>query len=217
MFVIFNVMGKAAINNEIVKEISTLRQRGFSIPEIHRLLKISKATVFRYSKNIQRLPEFEKRWLDRRNASKIISERQQNLAKNKASALFVDISDQSLALIGAALYWAEGAKKDFSLTNSDPEMVRVFILILKKVFGIKNEDLKVSLRLYEDIDRGEAIKFWSGVVGLELGNNVSINTLIGKKKGKLKYGMCRIRVRKSGLLLKTIFAINKRVCEIISS
>ena len=40
----------------------------------------------------------------------------------------------ALALIAASLYWAEGAKKDFSLTNSDPEMIRVFVMILRKIF-----------------------------------------------------------------------------------
>lgn len=205
------------LSKNTIEQLTENRKRGLSVPELSKMFEVSKSTVLRYVKGIEILSEYRQRWLDRRNASQIISERQQVLAKNKASWLMGKLNDQSLVLIASALYWAEGAKKDFSLTNSDPEMIRVFVLILKKIFNIKNEEIKISIRLYEDLNREEAINFWSGVVGINLHNNVSINILSGKKKGKLKYGMCRVRVKKAGLLLKTIFAINKRVCEIISS
>lgn len=200
-----------------IEQLVEHRKKGFSVPELSRMFTLPKSTVLRYVKNVEILPEYYQRWLNRRNASQIISERQQVLAKNKASWLVGQINDQSLALIAAALYWAEGAKKDFSLTNSDPEMIRVFVLILKKVFKIKDEEIKISIRLYDDLIIEDAIKFWSGIVGVDLHNNVSINILNGKKKGKLKFGMCRVRVKKAGLLFKTIFAINKQVCDSISS
>jgi hypothetical protein len=201
----------------ITEQLAEFRKKGFSVPELSRMFTLPKSTVLRYIKNVEILPEHYQRWLNRRNASKIISERQQVLAKSKASWLIGELNDQSFALIAAALYWAEGAKKDFSLTNSDPEMIRVFVLILKKVFKIKDEEIKISIRLYDDLIIEDAINFWSGIVGVDLHNNVSINILDGKKKGKLKYGMCRVRVKKAGLLFKTIFAINKRVCDSISS
>lgn len=197
--------------------LKNLRETGHSIPEISKILGLPKSSVSRHVKGIQIKSEFRQRWLDRRNASQIISERQQVLANIKAGELVPGINQQSLALMAAALYWAEGAKKDFSLTNSDPEMVRVFVTILKKVFKIKNEEIKISIRLYDDLIKKEAVNFWSRVVGVDLHNNVSINILKGKKNGKLKYGMCRVRIKKAGLLFKTIFAINKRVCEFISS
>ena len=210
-------MGKLPIKNEIVDLIKDLRKRGHSVPEIHRKLKISKSTVSRYVKGVEILPEFKNRWLERRNASKIISERHKTIAETKAQELVPYISKESFVLVAAALYWAEGAKKDFSLTNSDPKLIQVFINVLKNEFDIKSEDLKISIRLYEDLIKDEAIVFWSSVVGYDLKNNVHINILTGKKKGKLKYGMCRVRVKKAGLLLKTIFAINKLVYKQISS
>ena len=163
------------------------------------------------------LPEHINRWLQRRNASQIISEKQLNLANQKAIGLVSKLNDESLALTCAALYWAEGAKKDFSFTNSDPEMIKVFIVCIKRLFNVNNEDVRISIRMYEGMDRGDSIDFWSKIVGFELKNNVSINIVKGRKVGKLKYGMCRVRVKKAGLLLKTLFAINKRVSNIISS
>jgi hypothetical protein len=200
-----------------IEEIIDNRKKGLSVPELSRMFEVSKSTILRHVKGVGILPEYRQRWLDRRNASKIISERQQVLAKNKANWLMGELNDQSLALIASSLYWAEGAKKDFSLTNSDPEMIKVFILILQKVFKVKIEDIKISIRLYDDLIIEDAINFWSGIVGIDLHNHVSINILNGKKKGKLKYGMCRVRVKKAGLLFKTIFAINKRVVEVVSS
>lgn len=210
-------MGKAPISTDKIEGIYKLRSHGYSIPEIHEILKLPKSTVLRYSKKVEILSEFKERWLSRRNASKIISERQLVIAQNQAKQLVQGFNKKSWALVAASLYWAEGTKKDFSLTNSDPEMIRVFINILRSTFSVKNEDIKVSIRLYEDLVKEEVIKFWSGIVGFDLTNKVQVTILSGRKVGKLKFGMCRVRVRKSGLLLKTIFAINKLVCKQISS
>jgi hypothetical protein len=210
-------MPKPPISQEKIKKIFELRKQGYSIPELHALLGLPKSTLSKYCRKVEILPEFKERWLERRNASKIISERQVLQAEQQAKALVPAISKESAVLIASSLYWAEGAKKDFSLTNSDPKMIKVFVKILKRSFGIKDEDIKISIRLYEDLAINEATSFWSEVVGFDLTNKVHINILKGKKVGKLKYGMCRVRVKKAGLLLKTIFAINKLVCNQISS
>ena len=118
--------------------------------------------------------------------------------------------------MGVSLYWAEGAKRDFTFSNTDAEMIKIFVYILKKVFRIKDEDLKISLRIYEDLDKNTCLRYWSKITGIKLGKNTSIDVLKGKKKGKLEYGMCRIRAKKSGLLLKEFFAIIKRVINLTS-
>lgn len=202
---------------ETKNQITELRKTGHSIPEISRLLAIPKSTASRYANRVAILPAFKQRWLDRRNASKIISEKNWQIAKEIADQRVENLSEKELMLVGAALYWAEGAKQDLSFINSDPEMVKVYVLMLKKVYNIKDEDLKVSIRLFEDAFIPDAIMFWSKIVGLDLKNNVSINILKGSKKGKLVHGMCRIRVKKAGLLLKTITAINKRVISLLNS
>ncbi len=213
----YNVyMGKMPISNQIVGEIIRLRQTGHSIPEIHRILKISKSTTLRYCRGVNILPEYKNRWLERRNASKIISEKAWKIANEYSENLLDSISQKELKILGAGLYWAEGAKRQFSFINSDPGMVRLFVYILKNVYNVSSESIKVSLRIFEDIPKSAAIKFWSEITGISLDDKTEINIIKGSKKGKLPYGMCRIVVRKGGLLLKTIFAINKRVSELIS-
>ena len=209
-------MGKHPISDSIKDQIFKLRQHGHSIPEMHRLLGVSKSTVSRYAKKVDILPEYKNRWLERRNASKIISEKAWKVA-NKASEEFIEnLTDKDLKIIGATLYWAEGAKRELSFINSDPEMVRLFVKILTSAYGVPKSSIQVSLRLFEDISTPEALRFWSGITGIELKNDTFIDVREGSKKGKLPYGMCRVKVKKGGLLLKTFFAINKRVIAIAS-
>ena len=205
------------IQDDKISEIRSLRARGYSVPEISRMCEISKSTASRYIKNINILPKHYQRWLNRRNASKIISERHWDTAKGKAEQLMDCLTRKDLALIATSLYWAEGSKKDFGLSNTDPDLIRLFLYTLRTTFGIQNSDLKISVRIYEDLNKKNCLKFWSEVTGIKLGKETSVNVLKGKKKGKLKYGMCRVRVKKGGLLLKEIFCIIKRLNQLIMS
>ena len=202
---------------ETKEKINYLRQKGFSIPEIHRELGVAKSSLSRIVRNIEILPEYRERWLQRRNASKIISEKNWQRAEDRAVVELKNLDRQALLVMLSSLYWAEGGKKDFSFTNSDPEMIQVFLSGLREIFEVKNENIKISIRVYDDLKIQSCIDFWSAVVGFNLDGKVSVNVLFGKKVGKLKYGMCRVRVRKPGLILKTIFAINKRILKLIPS
>ena len=79
---------------------------------------------------------------------------------------------------------------------------------------IDDDRLRISIRLYEDLDRSKSLFFWSRVVGVPEEKFVNINILPGKKKGKLEYGMCRVRVAKGGDILKQIMGINKAVAQL---
>jgi hypothetical protein len=195
---------------DIVK-IQNLRKKGHSIPEISRECSISKSTVLRYVKKVEILPKYYGRWIDRHNAGKIVAQRRWDIAIKESKALIDGINKKDWILIVVSLYWAEGAKRDFSFSNTDPKMVKVFISILRNIFGVKNEDFKISLRLYEDLDKNKCIRYWSSVVGFSLRGRVSINILKGSKIGKLQFGMCRVRVRKGGFLLKKFSAITDRI------
>ena len=200
-----------SLSSAEIKQIIYLRKRGYSIPEISRVRKISKSTISRHVQDIVILSKYRSRWLARRNASKIISERGWQEARTRAKKAVRCITQKDLVLIGAALYWAEGSKKDFGLSNTDPVLIRIFLFILRNAFKIKDTDLKISLRIYEDLDKAACLRFWSRITGIKLNKSTSINVLYGSKKGKLKYGMCRIRVRRGGLLLKEIFSIINQI------
>ena len=202
-------MGKLALNNDKVRKIKNLRSLGYSLPEISRELNVPKTTVFRYIKNVQILPKFVTLWESKRAGSryrKILKEQQ---AFSDGKKIIGNLSAKEKMLFGCALYWAEGSKKDFGLSNTDPELIKTFINILRNVFNIQDDRLRISIRIYEDMDRDKCLNFWSQIVEVEKEKFTNVDVLFGKKKGKLEYGMCRIRVIKGGDLLKQIKGINK--------
>lgn len=196
---------------EKIEEMRLLREQGYSVPEISNRLAISKSTTLRYVKDVTILPEYIERWQNRRKSSKILLQRNLNLAEKTAKELLCNNKLRETAIIAAMLYWAEGSKKDFSLSNTDPSLISLFIKSLKNVFGLSSEHFKISIRIFDDLNPESCIKFWSETTGIVLGTDTTINVISGSKTGKLKYGMCRIRVRKSGLIHKTLFAIIKNI------
>lgn len=195
----------------IYEKIRLLRERGYSIPEISRECNIPKSTASRHAKEVKILPIYRERWLARRNASKIMSERNWQLASQRAEKRIQTLTEREKTLIVAALYWAEGTKREFNFINTDAEMIKFFVTVLRTVFHVKDEDFKITLRIYEDLDKKSCLSYWSNIVGFILDNNTTINVLSGSKKGRLKYGMCRVRVKKGGLLHKEFLSIIRRI------
>lgn len=138
----------------------------------------------------------------------------ENKAKIRANKFIKTLSDKEKIIFLSALYWGEGNKKDFILINTDPNLIKVFIEGLTHFFDVKKEDLKISIRIFEDLDRNECLKYWSKITGVPGDKFIAVNILKGKKKGKLSYGMCRVRVKKGGDLLKYILALKKRITEL---
>lgn len=202
------------VSTNEIKKIVELRESGLSVREISHTLRIPITTTFCYARNVRIRDEFYERWIERKNSSKTISQEKWNHARETASRFIEEISDRELAIIGTSLYWGEGSKKNFGFTNSDPEMVKVFILFLRRIFHVSNEEFDISLRIFEDLDKKECLNFWSGVTGVSLEEKTKVEVRTGSKKGKLRYGMCRLRVRKSGPILKEMTALIERIGEL---
>ncbi len=85
-------------------------------------------------------------------------------------------------------------------------MIKCFVNCLSYI-GVLRDKLKISLRLYEDLDKQECLKFWSTMLQVDITSIKVSEILFGNKSGKLKYGMCRIRVAKSAQYFKLIMSI----------
>lgn len=194
-----------------------MRKTGHSYPEISKILDVPKTTVLRYVRNVKIEPEYYGRWLDRKRSSKLFLINNLKKAKIEAENKIIDISEKESALIAAMIYWCEGAKKDFSFINSDPLLVVTFLQSLKRGFNLSDDRFTISLRIYEDLDKDRCVKFWSKVTGVHLDKRTSIKVLKGSKHGKLKHGMCRVRVKKGNLIHKEIFAITTLVNKFIQN
>lgn len=195
------------ISSETKNQIRLLRQKGHSLPEISRALGVSRTSVLRHIKGVEILPEHLSEWAGKRGGSRRIRLRKEALAFNEGKELVGKLSLKEKLLIVSALYWAEGTKGDFSLSNTDPKLIKVFVECMRELFHLKNDQIFINVRIYEDLDKDKCLSYWSSVVRVPKEHLRGVNVLAGKKRGKLEYGMCRVRIAKGGDILKKIKGI----------
>jgi hypothetical protein len=199
-------MGKEPLTKKQIKRIVYLRKHGHSLPEIRRLTGHGKATIFKYIQEVSILPQFQDFWKNKRKSSVCRMLQEQKRAQGQAKKLIKKIGRKEKIIIAACFYWAEGSKGDFTLSNTDPFLIKTFVSCLGEI-GIGKERLSINLRIYEDLDKEKACIFWSKLIGVPKKNIKYVDVLKGKKNGKLPYGMCRIRVIKGGYFLKLVTAL----------
>lgn len=202
--------GKPVTSEEIAR-IVRLRKTGHSLPEIRKILGRGSSTVFKYITGVKILPEYISELKLKQGGSR----RRADQAWNKASIQARDILSSPLSkeerlclLLG--LYWGEGNKKELNLINSDPALIKVFIACLRDI-GIRKSQIKIGLRLHDDIDRKAAVRFWSNFLSIEESRISGIEVIRGNKTGKLKYGICRVRVTKGSQYFKLLMSLIFRV------
>jgi len=117
-------------------------------------------------------------------------------------------------LAGCALYWAEGSKKrnQLQFTNSDPEMIRLFVRWLRDHFNVGDARICVSCNIFADhvARQLEVEDFWLGVADVPRTSlrktivNVYSRHSRRKRTNMLPYGTCRIAVHRTEIV-QTIF------------
>lgn len=204
-------MGKPNISREIVAHIISLRKVGYSINEIKREVSASKSTISRYVTGVDVPSPYKEALHAKRGWSTVRMQIAETEASRKAKELVPCLTRKELLLCVASLYWAEGAKRDFSFTNSDPSLIQVFVKGLQEVFSVPLSDIQVGIRTYEDLERETCKRFWASITGVLPEQIISVDVLQGRKKGKLKYGMCRIRIKRGGSLLKLMKSLREEI------
>lgn len=211
-FVILKYMRGIPISKKEIDKIIKLRSQGYSLTEIMKEIKRGGSTVHKYAKTVVLSDAARKILANKKESSRLRRDKAIISAKQKAQVILGDINKRDLIIFGSALYWAEGAKKDFNLTNTDTNLIKVFLSSLW-IMGVKKEDIRASIRIYEDVDVKKALNYWSLILGIPKSQFLSIQIQKGKKVGKYQFGMCRVRVIKAGNYLKLVNAINEVFIE----
>ena len=200
-------MPKLSLSLKEIAKIQNLRKTGHTLYEIKNLTnRKSNGTIWKYIQGVSILPRYQEIWKVKRGGSKARSTRDWKESQEKASKLIRHIGFTEKMVILSCLYWGEGNKTSLDLINSDPSMIKVIISCLKDL-GIKNSELKISLRLFENINKQKAVSFWTHTLLLPKNTIQKIDVIKGNKIGKLKYGMCRLRVKKGGKYFKLIISM----------
>jgi len=197
---------------KIQEKAKDLRRLGYSYREISERLEMAKSTARLWTHN-EVVSEVGRKRMNNLiicsqiKARHILLEKQTKYQRElveQCSVLREQVrySQDNLKLFLALLYWAEGAKTERRLgfINSDPEMIKIYLKLLRSSFKVKEEKMSALLHLHEYHDRLEMTKFWSEVTGIDK-NRISIynkkNSGLRKKedyKGciAIRYGDYRI-------------------------
>ncbi len=202
-----------------------MRKGGESIKVIAKKLKVSPGSVSAWCKDIK-LSDDQIRELERRAKDPHYGRRlsyaleQQRKRKERAKRLMKagmeevgKLTKRELFLVGVALYWAEGFKKDkqVGFANSDPTMVKVFIKWLVECCGINLRDisLRVTLNISHEYRINDVQEYWAKVTKID--KRFFQKPFYQQVKWKKTYdhpeeyfGVLRIKVRKSTDFLRRI-------------
>lgn len=110
----------------------------------------------------------------------------------------LSLKEKELYTAGLMLYWAEGAKGNsdkVDLANSDPNIAKLFIKMLRQIYQVRESKFRASIYCYSNQDIKNLIAFWSRELKLPqdkfykpyIQSNFNIN-----KIGKMKYGVIHV-------------------------
>lgn len=210
-------MAKSKEKNQALE----LRQKGKSIKDIAKRLKIAKSTVSLWCRDIKLTPEqtqklYEKMvrsgYKGRMKGARIQYERRLKRIeewKKRGIEQIGKLSNRDLLIAGIALYWGEGAKKrrGVSFCNSDPKLIKFMIKIFRKVWKID----KGSFTAYVGInkihkDRVKEVEDYRSKITKIPREQFTKTSLIKAKNKKnyknfpVHYGTLTVKIRKSAEL-----------------
>jgi hypothetical protein len=117
----------------------------------------------------------------------------------------LSVNEEKLRIAGIMLYWGEGTKAGGSVafSNSDPEMIKIFLEFLRNICVISEDRLRILLHIYSDHDENKLKIFWSNVT--KIPESQFSKTWIHEKKGGTykkvsKYGTIQLRYSDKRLL-----------------
>ena len=182
------------------------RKNGYSLGEISEKMGIPKGTVGNWVRDIKITISQKEAILKRKKNGTGKSSKmhwqyfRDDMEKIKkiCSVECLKYLDDELFICGTMLYWGEGSKRGgrVEFTNTDGEMIKIFINFLKR-YIIDNDNelrLRLSLHSYHDIDSEK--NYWRKVthIPIEQFTKVFIKKHGKRGIGREYHGVCHIRV-----------------------
>lgn len=184
-----------------------------SIKEIARVVGVAPSSVSLWVRDVELDPE-QLESLRQRNPAYNGQLRgtNRNAERWRARRLEFQLEGRAMArkgdwlfVAGAMLYWAEGDKRSRNaarISNSDPEVLKVFMRFLRERLDVPDEPIRVTCNLFADhVERQDQVEqFWLDALGLSrrhlYGSTVNTYSKYSQKKrqGKLPHGTTRVNV-----------------------
>jgi transcriptional regulator with XRE-family HTH domain len=147
-----------------------LRARGWTMNAIAAELGVSKSSVSLWTRDVpveggpartggrRREPNV----LQRRKAAEIAELMEEGRRR------IGELSEREFLVAGAMLYAGEGAKRDGAVkfANTDPRLVRMFCVWLRRFFEVDESRLRGRLYLHDGLDLEAAMEFWTSLTAI---------------------------------------------------
>ncbi|MDP3764121.1 MAG: hypothetical protein Q8Q95_00670 [bacterium] len=171
-----------AYSIKIKEKALSLRTRGYSISEIHNKLSVSKGRVSEWVRDVNLSDKSKLRLLNKVRLGVITSAKNKKArtqriinsllskATDEVDTINVD-NTNLLRLFCSLIYWCEGGKDHYSgvrFTNSDPQLVKVFLNLFRKSFKIDAEKFRICVHLHEYHNVNRQLNFWSNITDIPL-------------------------------------------------
>jgi transposase-like protein len=155
-----------------------LRKQGKSYSQIKKELGISKSTLSQWlrkyplskeqidvlqGKSVVRIEKYRQTMQRKRND-------RFNISYENEKVKLMPLSKRDLYIAGLFLYWGEGTKGDnstVSLNNTDPNVVKFFLLWLTDCLNVPKNSIRVTVHLYEDMEINDSLNYWSNTLGIQ--------------------------------------------------
>lgn len=192
-------------------------KNGKSLYDIKSDLGVPKSTAFRWLKGIKNpktLP-FEDRIkiaqkLGVMRLKQLKAERNELYkvdTKKEVDEVYVNRDLEKAVL--SMLYWAEGAKTFgvLQFSNTDPNLVKLFLTLLRKNYQIDESRLRVQLHLHYYHPRIKTKEFWSTLLDIPINQFNKIANKprsVGKRFRKNSWGICGLRYNDREVLARVV-------------
>ena len=169
-------------------------ENNLSISKIGKLYSLHPTTVLKRMKkyNISRRSLSESGFVAYKDKPKFI-------IKHKLSN-----EEELLKIAGLMLYCCEGSFKGSGIdfANSDPKIVALFLMFLRKICGVAEKRLSVYLYAFSNQDINKLKFFWKKTTNIPLSqfSRPYIRKVKNDSNEKMKYGLVKIRYYDKKLL-----------------
>jgi transposase len=168
--------------DELREQAIALRLQGWSVNDIAVELEVSRSTTWNWVRHLPLDPDTERARRKREHA-KIMTEarwREHRMSRDarrtekqrQGAALAGALTVRELVLLGAVMYWCEGAKTKpwrehvtVAFVNSDPMLVKLFLAFLQAV-GIPGNRLEFRVQIHETANASKAVAWWANQIGV---------------------------------------------------
>ncbi|MGD1003663.1 MAG: helix-turn-helix domain-containing protein [Minisyncoccia bacterium] len=195
-------------------EAVRLRKRGYSLKELSERLGVVKSTIALWTEDVVMDKKAEQRLLTVIKRGQFVSgEKRRARTKATEDRYFKEAQEEIKSnpnynkIVCAMIYWCEGAKSakgGIAFTNSDPNLVRTFLRLLRECFDLDESKFHPCIHLHSYHSPEKQLDFWSKVTDINKQQFIKpyLKPNTGKRVRENYQGCIRIRYGSNDLARK---------------